>query len=186
MISFSCTVSYYLPFIVDVVLCSLYFFVCRYWSLFLMSDLFLPWIVVSVPPLDCCVLFAVSLLLCCSFCVPVLVVVGWGWLSRLALGALSTTGMLTWFDTFHYYTTLHYTTLHYTTLHCYTDISLMHSTLFAGFSVSLGPSGPKRLCSLWHLTVGARSGYVFTPQRPPRDSILSPLPRNLGLGLFSF
>jgi len=28
--SFSCTVSYYLPFVIDVVLCSLFFLACRY------------------------------------------------------------------------------------------------------------------------------------------------------------
>ena len=39
-ISFSCAVSYFLPFVVDVVLCSLFFLACRYWSLFLLSDLF--------------------------------------------------------------------------------------------------------------------------------------------------
>ena len=127
-----------------------------------MSDLFLPWnIVCRFLPwiVVCCLRFHCYFVV--PFCVRVLVVVGWGWLSRLALGALSTTSMLTWFDTLHYYTTLHY----------YIGISMLHSALFAGFIVGLGPSGPKRLWSLWHLTVGARSGYVFTPQRPPRNHL---------------
>ena len=111
------------------------------------------------------------LLLCYSVCVPVFAVVGWNWLARLAPGALLNTGMLACFEHF----TIAFQWYFTVTLHCYTlFLSLVYSILSSRVSMSawalLVPSG---LWCLWHLTIGAWTGHVFTPRRPPRDCQLS-------------
>ena len=154
VISFPCTLSYYLPFVVDVVLCSLF------------STL------VGVDPCLCC-LTCSSLRLLCGFCGFIV-----GMLYRLCTCVcypvsrwVPSRPLVCWLDL------MLFTVV---TLHRYFTAALRFRTLFLTLAYSSHCSRvsvwawalpvPSGLWSLWHLTVRDRSGHIRTPQRLPRNS----------------